>query len=75
MKSKEENYIEGVNHAFYIAKYNMPLMQKILRSKNDSLYFHGLVDGVDVFKRVREIERRKELRHLRNKNTDRELEK
>ena len=71
----EGNYIKGVNHAYFMAKYNMTLLQKVLRLKNESPYFHGLIDGFNVFIKARENERQNELKKLRSKDIDRGIEK
>lgn len=49
----EDLYTRGFNQAFLLAKYNSPLIQKILETKNEGLYFEALSDGMKAF----EIER------------------
>jgi len=69
-------YIQALNNAYLLSKYKSKLIDTILKSPNDSIYFQGLRDGKKIYDLQHDKSRLRDLERLRNKSTrDRGLER
>lgn len=78
MKIKnEQQYINGVNHAYVLAEYQPNLLKHLLKSKTQNDYFIGLKDGQRIFEHERSESRLRELHEIneKKKTKDRDLKR
>jgi len=76
MDNSDNIYIKAFNNAYFLAKYNAIILEKILESHNDNDYYQGLRDGDKTFKKEQKISRSKEIEKLNLKNSkDKNLER
>lgn len=69
--SSDNTYIKAFNIAYLLAKYNSKLLNSILETPNESIYFQGLVDGKNTYDLERKNDRLREVERLRS-NVDRD---
>ena len=76
MDNSDHIYIKAFNHAYFLAKYNAIILEKILESPNDNEYYKGLRDGNRTFKKEQKISRSKEIEKINlKKSKDKNLER
>ncbi len=74
--NNEQQYINGVNHAYVLAKYQSQLLDNLLKSESHNDYFIGLKDGKLLYKQERSKSRLRELTNIKSKKTrDRDIER
>lgn len=69
-------YVKAFNQAYLLSKYNSELIEKILESKNEGIFFEGFEDGRKTYKKEISQSRSNELRKLQDeKQQNRKLER
>lgn len=67
--TNEQQYINGVNHAYVLAEHQPNLLKQLLESKTQNDYFIGLQDGQRMYEQERSNTRLQELEKLQKKNS------
>lgn len=67
--NNEQQYINGVNYAYVLAKHQPQLLDNLLKSESRNDYFIGLQDGKRLYEQERSKSRLNELNNLKNKKT------
>ncbi|MDC7996880.1 hypothetical protein [Gilvibacter sediminis] len=68
-------YVTGVNHGFILGQYRTDLIKSLLETDNETIYIDGLRAGFSISQERTHVKRKAELRDIRMKNKDLDLER
>jgi len=75
MENVTEKYMKGFNDGYLLKQHNPQLIENILTSTSNNDYLQGLKDGKTTHEQQRIISRSQELKGLKERSRDIDLER